>query len=104
MCSIKSPSKLSDQITRRLILGPAVIDRIAELNPSARMIDGFDEAIIGSWDGPNVLVYSFNGIISKLMELNECDLNDARDFYYFNIEGSLGAVDEGWPIVVFDDY
>ena len=80
-------------------------DEIAEINPEALLLDGFDEAIIGLGERINlgpVVAYDVDKIIeilSKDMEVNESDLADgeslesvkiemAFDYFYYNIQGA----------------
>jgi hypothetical protein len=80
-------------------------DEIAEINPEALLLDGFDEAIIGMAERINlgpVVAYDVDKIIeilSKDMEVNESDLADgeslesvkiemAFDYFYYNIQGA----------------
>jgi hypothetical protein len=80
-------------------------DEIAEINPEALLIDGFDEAIIGMAErigfGP-VVAYDVEKIIEILandMEVEDDDLEDgqsieeikvsmAYEYFYFNIQGA----------------
>jgi len=80
-------------------------EEIAEINPEALLIDGFDEAIIGMAErigfGP-VVAYDVEKIIEILandMEVEDDDLEDgqsiekikvsmAYEYFYFNIQGA----------------
>ena len=71
--------------------------------------DGFDEAIIGQaciWRDKgmhNVLVYDAEKMRSILMERNNMDSDEAREFIEFNVEGAYVGVET--PIYVWtEDY
>lgn len=78
---------------------------IAEINPEALLLDGFDEAIIGMAERINlgpVVAYDVEKIIEILandMEVDDDDLEDgqsieeakvsmAYEYFYFNIQGA----------------
>jgi hypothetical protein len=80
-------------------------DEIAEINPEALLLDGFDEAIIGMAERINlgpVIAYDVEKIIQILandMEVEEDDLEDGQsiedlkismsyEYFYFNIQGA----------------
>jgi hypothetical protein len=80
-------------------------EQIAEINPEALLIDGFDEAIIGMAERINlgpVVAYDVEKIIEILandMEVEDDDLEDgqsieeikvsmAYEYFYFNIQGA----------------
>jgi hypothetical protein len=80
-------------------------EEIAEINPEALLIDGFDEAIIGMAERINlgpVVAYDVEKIIEILandMEVEDDDLEDgqsieeikvsmAYEYFYFNIQGA----------------
>ncbi len=52
--------------------------------------DGFDDALIGFTDreGVSVALYSSDKCIEILVNRDEMDEEDARDFFYFNVEGA----------------
>ena len=60
------------------------------------ILTGYDDAIIGIEDGSNRAVYDVSKIIQILTDQG-MDLDDAREFYEFNI---LGAYVENGPILV----
>ena len=71
--------------------------------------DGFDEAIIGQaciWRDKgmhNVLVYDAEKMRSILMERDNMDSDEAREFIEFNIEGAYVGVET--PVYVWtEDY
>lgn len=53
-------------------------------------IDGFDDCIIGCYEGfsSSGLVYSKNEIIQTMIERDGMTLEDALEFYDFNIAGA----------------
>jgi hypothetical protein len=80
-------------------------EQIAEINPDAILLDGFDEAIIGLGERINlgpVVAYDVEKIIEILandMEVENDDLEDgqsiedmkismAYEYFYFNIQGA----------------
>lgn len=74
---------------------------IAEYNPKALMVDGFDDAIIGIAErcgSVPLVAYSTNAIIKILMERDGLDSDEAYEYYNFNIVGSF--VGEGTPIFI----
>ena len=90
-------------------------DEIAEINPEALSLDGFDEAIIGMAERINlgpIIAYDVEKIIEILandMEVEEDDLVDdqsieelkismAYDYFYFNIHGAW--MGENTPIFI----
>jgi hypothetical protein len=92
-----------------------VRDEIAEINPEALLLDGFDEAIIGMAERINlgpIIAYDVEKIIeilAKDMEVEEDDLVDdqsieelkismAYDYFYFNIQGAW--MGENTPIFI----
>jgi hypothetical protein len=71
--------------------------------------DGFDEAIIGQaciWRDKgmhNVLVYDAEKMRSILMERDNMDSDEAREFIEFNVEGAYVGVET--PVYVWtEDY
>jgi hypothetical protein len=90
-------------------------DEIAEINPEALLLDGFDEAIIGMAERINlgpIIAYDVEKIIEILandMEVEEDDLVDdqsieelkismAYDYFDFNIQGAW--MGENTPIFI----
>ena len=64
------------------------ITLINEMNPDALICDGFDEAIIGIAERPNlgpVLAYSVEKILSILVERDQMSYEEALEYYDFNI-------------------
>ena len=69
--------------------------------------DGFDEAIIGQaciWRDKgmhNVLVYDAEKMRSILMERDNMDSDEAREFIEFNIEGGYLGIET--PVLVWTE-
>jgi hypothetical protein len=80
-------------------------EEIAEINPEALLLDGFDEAIIGMAERINlgpVVAYDVDKIIEILAKDMEVDIDDltdgssledvqismAFDYFYYNIQGA----------------
>jgi hypothetical protein len=80
-------------------------EQIAEINPEALLVDGFDEAIIGMAERINlgpVVAYDVEKIIEILAKDMEVDIDDITDgqsieevqismayeYFYFNIQGA----------------
>jgi len=67
------------------------VEDIIEINPEALLCDGFDEAIIGTAERINlgpVVAYDTNKMITILMERDGMTLEEAWDFFDFNIQGA----------------
>jgi hypothetical protein len=71
---------------------------ISENNPDAMMLDGFDDALIGMSECHKA-VYSIEAIISILVNDQEMDLEDAWDYYGYNI--ACAYVGEFTPLYVY---
>ena len=68
----------------------------------ARVAAGYDDAIIGYTKNSNneyVIVYSANKIINILVDRDGMDEEEARDFFWFNVEGSRHG--KNFPVHVF---
>lgn len=66
-------------------------DEIAEINPDALMLDGFDDAIIGMAERINlgpVVAYDIEKIIEVMMERDGMDYAEALEYYSFNIQSA----------------
>jgi hypothetical protein len=66
-------------------------EQISEINPEALMCDGFDDAIIGMAERPNlgpVVAYSVSKIIDIMIERDFMSYEEALEFYEFNISGA----------------
>ena len=67
------------------------ITLINEINPEALKCDGFDDAIIGIAERPNlgpVLAYSIEKILRILVERDEMSYEEAIEYYDYNIGSS----------------
>jgi len=87
---------------------------ISELNPEALFLDGFDDAILGIAERPNlgpVVAYDEEKIIAILVEQMEPDSEDlidrdvfelkmemALDYYHYNIKNAW--VGEYTPMII----
>jgi len=87
---------------------------ILESNPQALFLDGFDDAIIGIAERPNltpIIAYDEDKIIEKLMsdmepdetDLDGRDIDDVKlemalDYFYFNIK--CAWLGEGTPLII----
>lgn len=61
---------------------------MSEVNPEAIAFDGFDEAILGMANRPNmptVLAYDYSQMIDILMRDSDMTEEDAIEFFEFNI-------------------
>ncbi len=60
-----------------------------EINPEALLCDGFDEAIIGMAERPNlgpVVAYSVEKIIEIMISRDGMSYEDALEYYNYNIQ------------------
>jgi hypothetical protein len=75
------------------------IEQIIELYPDEvfTVADGFDDAIIGVDENNGRIVYDVDEIINILMR-DEMSVDEAFDFYYYNIAGSY--VGEKTPLFI----
>jgi len=75
-----------------------------ELSDDAVILDGFDDCVSGVGSiFPHthiVLIYDVAKIIDSLMEKSGMELEEAMDFYSYNIEGAF--LGEGTPILKHD--
>jgi hypothetical protein len=77
------------------------IDLIAEQNPKATTVDGFDDCIIGianRYGLEPLLAYSRPAIIKKLMTRDGLSRDEAEETFDVNIIGSW--VGDGTPIFI----
>lgn len=76
------------------------LELISENYPDMEFLsaDGFEDAIIGI--NGEKLVYSINKCIDILINDNDMSIEDALDYFYFNVEGAY--VGEKTPIWVND--
>jgi hypothetical protein len=67
------------------------VEEIAEINPSALLCDGFDEAIIGIAEriglGP-VVAYDVEKMLDIMIERDGMTYEEAREYFDFNIIGA----------------
>jgi len=66
-------------------------EEIAEINPDALVIDGFDGAIMGVGERINlgpVVVYDTEKIINIMIERDGMTYEEATEFFDFNIIGA----------------
>jgi len=81
----------------------ACIERIHEENPEAMQMDGLDDAIIGIAEIPGgepLLAYSETRIITILFTKQKMTMEEAREYYDFNIAGCY--VGKGTPVIIRD--
>ena len=81
----------------------AWLEQVHEENPEALKIDGHDNAILGISrvpGEPSLLAYSENRIIMNLVTFDGMSLDEAREFYEFNIAGAY--MGPGTPVIVGD--
>jgi hypothetical protein len=72
----------------------------SEFNSEALFADGFDESIIGI-DTKGRVTYSLSKIIQTLMNRDGMTEEEAREFFYFNIDGSY--VGDYTPIYIYEE-
>lgn len=75
-----------------------LIDEIKESNPEALFADGFDNSILG-YDTKGRVVYSVDSILETLTERDGMSVEEAQEYFYFNIEGAF--VGEYTPIYIY---
>jgi len=66
-------------------------EEIAEINPEALLLDGFDEAIIGMAERINlgpVVAYDVEKILEIMIERDGMTYEEAMEFFDFNIQGA----------------
>ena len=74
-----------------------------ENNVSKTRVVGHDDAIIGmgnSFGRGNVLIYSVDKILEKLIKRDGMTDEEAMEFFSFNIAGSYNG--PGMPIILFE--
>ena len=67
--------------------------------------DGFDDCVLGydyNWDGVIRLIYSVDKIIKKLVRRDKMDIDEAIEYFEFNMRGSY--LGEKTPIWCQDDF
>jgi len=76
----------------------ALIEEIKENNPEAMFADGFDDSILG-YDTKGRVVYSVDSILETLTERDGMSVDEAKEYFYFNIDGAY--VGEYTPIYIY---
>lgn len=95
-----------------------VEELLADSNPEALFLDGFDDAIIGVAERPNlgpIVAYNEEKIIEILTNQMEIDNNDldgrdseevklemALEYYYYNVKSAW--VGENTPIIITTNF
>jgi hypothetical protein len=81
------------------------VEEIAEINPSALLCDGFDEAIIGIAEriglGP-VVAYNVEKMLDIMIERDGMTYEEAREYFDFNIIGAW--MGEFTPIFITTEF
>jgi hypothetical protein len=81
------------------------VEEIAEINPSALLCDGFDEAIIGIAEriglGP-VVAYDVEKMLDIMIERDGMTYEEAREYFDFNIIGAW--MGEFTPIFITTEF
>ena len=62
-------------------------DIISDINPDAKLADGFDEAIIG-YDANCTVVYDYSKCMKILMERDNMPDHEAHEHMEFNVVGA----------------
>lgn len=75
-----------------------LVEEIKEMNPEAMFADGFDDCILG-YDTKGRVVYSVDSILETLTERDEMSVEEAQEYFYFNIDGAF--VGEYTPIYIY---
>ena len=75
-----------------------LIEEIKEMNPEAMFADGFDDSILGH-DTKGIVVYSVDSILETLTERDNMSVEEAQEYFYFNIDGAY--VGEYTPIYIY---
>tara|TARA_R110000796_G_scaffold239808_1_gene360610 strand:+ start:144 stop:386 length:243 start_codon:yes stop_codon:yes gene_type:complete len=76
-----------------------IINKISEINPKAKIVDGFDDAIIGicsRFGSEDVIAYDYNKCIEILMM--DMSLEESLEYMEYNVVGSY--VGEGTPVYI----
>lgn len=77
-----------------------LIETIAELNPEARLADGFDDCICG-YEKDGRVIYSVPLMIETLIQRDGMEEDEAIEFFEFNIE--CAYVGEYTPIFMYEE-
>jgi len=75
-------------------------DEIRSANPDAMLVDGHDDALAG-YDSRGRAVYRVDHIIHTLVERDDMTLDEAYEFFDFNIAGAY--VGEYTPIYMYEE-
>ena len=75
-------------------------EKIKEANPEALLADGLDDALAG-FDTQGRAIYFADGIIGILMERDGMTLDEAIEFFEFNIASAY--VGEYTPIYMWEE-
>lgn len=75
---------------------------LASVYPESIILDGLDKAIIGVSTNCNI-IYSVDGIINILMELDGMTFDDALEYFGFNIERALPYMTDGVPPILINE-
>jgi len=80
--------------------GINIFDYIAEINPEALSINGYDHCIIGIcyFHSGNVIAYDRTKIIDTLRTIDGMTIEEAEEFFEHNIRGSY--VGDNTPVFV----
>ena len=68
-----------------------------------KKIGGYDDAVIGHMtldNGQVVILYDQDELIASIMRQQDLDYDEALEHLDFNIIGSLGHAEEGWPLIM----
>lgn len=76
-----------------------LLEEIREFNPQAMLVDGFESCILG-YSSQGYVIYSINQIIETLIDRDGMTEEEAKDFFYFNIECAF--VGEYTPIYMYE--
>ena len=98
ICSDESMDIIKKLKEDREISKKALIEEIKENNPEAMFADGFDDSILG-YDTKGRVVYSVDSILETLTERDSMSVDEAREYFYFNIDGAY--VGEYTPIYIY---
>ena len=66
-------------------------EQLAEIDPDLLLADGWDAEIIGTAHSPGrplLVVYDGDAIVARLVERDEMTLEEAEEYFDFNIEGA----------------
>lgn len=79
-----------------------VQERLADIDPNIILFDGLNDAIIGHaylrQNQTHVAVYDYDKIVEVLMESQEMDRKNAREYADFNIVGAY--LGEYTPVIL----